>query len=133
MLARSLRILVIYVAGVLILGGWAALQLAHGVPREGLALVIVLALAWTFGWLPVITPLLLVVRMRAIQKLMKQVQLRIRPGAPPSEEQVTELEAYFTALAASENGIPEFVARRIVRRAIALILQQQPARATADA
>jgi hypothetical protein len=34
-LRRSRRILVLYVAGILTLGGWAAVQLTHGVPRKG--------------------------------------------------------------------------------------------------
>ncbi|HEY5657881.1 MAG TPA: hypothetical protein VIY27_08830 [Myxococcota bacterium] len=133
MLGRSPRILAIYALGVPILGGWSALQLMRGVAREDLALVIVLPLAWPFGFFPIVTPLLIAIRMRAIQKLVEQAHQRMQAGVPPSEEQVAELADYFTRLAASENAIPEFLARRLVRKAIALILQEQSRQVAAGA
>jgi hypothetical protein len=123
----SARMLLVYVAGLVLIWGWSLSRLYAPVPGQDLALVLVAPLAWTFGFFPVVGPLVVVLRLRAFGRTLGDVQARVRSGLPPDPAHLAELEDVLTTLAANENGIPEFVARRVVRRVIAAATTKESA------
>jgi hypothetical protein len=124
----SARVLLVYVTGLVLVWGWSLSRLYAPVPDQDLALVLVAPLAWTFGFFPVVGPLVVVLRLRGMRRMLEEVHARLRSGLPPEPAHRAELEDALTTPVANENGIPEFVARRVVRRVIAAMM----ARVAAD-
>ena len=120
----SARWIAIYGVGLVLIWGWAISHaLAGTVTRENFALVLVLPLAWTFSFPGMATSLILIQRVRGLQRLLAELGARVQGGAP-TEEQERELEETFTALAARENGLPELLVRPFVRRTLHLLLER---------
>lgn len=116
--------MLLYVAGLVVLWGWAIAKVSAGLERDDVALVIVLPLAWTFSYFPMLGSLLLAVRMRSIQRVLADMHQRVRAGGRPTAEERKEIEETFTTLAASENGLPEFLVRPVVRRILRVLAAQ---------
>lgn len=126
MVARSAKLVALYVVGALVIGGWALEHLLGGtVTRENAALVLVLPLAWLFGFWPTVVPIVLAHRLWRLPSRLEELMLQRRMGCPTDAAE-RELEDTLVALAARENGIPERWARRLVRRA-ARALREAPA------
>jgi hypothetical protein len=113
---RSATLLAIYLAGIAIVGGWSLSHVLGGtVTRENGAGVIVFPLAWAFGFWPTVMPMLLAARVWRLQSLLEQYVAR-RAAGVSTEAPEQELEDTVTVLVAHENGIPERLARWLVRR-----------------
>ncbi|HEY8494233.1 MAG TPA: hypothetical protein VIN04_10095 [Myxococcota bacterium] len=126
MVARSAKLVALYVVGALVIGGWSLEHLLGGtVTRENAALVLVLPLAWMFGFWPTVVPIVLAHRLWRLQSHLEELMLQRRMGLSTGAAE-RELEDTLVMLAAHENGIPERWARRLVRRA-ARMLREAPA------
>jgi hypothetical protein len=123
-LRRSAKLVALYLLGLLLIGGWSLGHLLGGTAtRENLALVLVLPLAWTFGYWPMMGSLLLAWKLWRLQATLETWLERKALGLPTdSPEQ--ELEDTLTLLLAHENGIPERWARRLVRKVSALLRER---------
>jgi len=131
MLKQSAALVVLYVAGVVGLGVWSLAHLLGGtVTTQNAAAVIVVPLAWTFGFWPFVGPLLVARRVLRLQKLLEEYGAR-RASGGPTDEPAAELEDTLTLLAAQENHVPERLARFIVRRVLRRALPEADARADA--
>lgn len=118
MLRRSAKLFALYVAGILVVGGWSLGHVVSGtVTAENAAGVIVFPLAWIFGYWPVVGPLLLAWKIWRLQSVLEEYCARRASGVSTAEQE-RELEDAVTLLAMEENGIPERFARRLVRRAV---------------
>lgn len=118
MLKRSAKLLAVYFAGILIVGGWSLGHVFGGtVTADNAAEVIVFPLAWIFGFWPVVGPLLLAWKVWRLQSVLQEYCARRASGVSTAEQE-QELEDTVTLLAMEENGIPERFARPLVRRAL---------------
>jgi hypothetical protein len=116
MVRRSAALIALYLAGIAIVGGWALWHVLGGtVTRENAAGVIVFPLAWTFGFWPTVMPVLLAARVWRLQSMLEAYVAR-RAAGLSTEAPERELEDTVTLLVAHENGIPERLARLLVRR-----------------
>lgn len=116
MFKRSLKLLVVYLVGAVIVVGWSLSHVLGGtVTSENAAGVIVFPLAWLFGFWPTVMPLMLAHRVWRLQSTLEEYCRRRQAGISAGE-QLDELEDTFTLLAAEENGIPERWVRPFVRR-----------------
>ena len=115
-------------AGIVLVWGWSLSHLLGGTATtENLALVLVLPLAWTFGYWGVVGPLFVAWRIQRLPGLVESVAERRAAGAPPSPEQAQELEDTLVNLAAEENHLPERLVRPFVRKLLTRIGREEAA------
>ncbi len=116
MLRRSAGLVLLWLTGILLVGGWSLSHvLAGSVNTENAAGVIVFPLAWTFGFWPTVAPLLLARRIWRLQATLEEL-CASRAAGLPADEPERELEDTLTLLAVQENRIPERFVRPLVRR-----------------
>lgn len=116
MIGRSILAAVVYILGLVGLAGWSIHGFLTGAPREDWALMIVLPLAWTFSYWPMLGSLIMISRIRGLQRTLEGIGAELEAGVSPSPERLQELEDVGTHLAARENRLPEFILRPIIRR-----------------
>ncbi len=128
MIKRSLKLVALYGVGLVAIWAWALGHWFGGtVTAENAADVIVFPLAWTFGFWPVVMPLLVARRIWRLQSVVEELGTRAAAGVS-TDDQEQEIEDTLTLLAMEENPIvPERFARRLVRGLI------RKAKETADA
>jgi hypothetical protein len=118
MLRRSAAFVILYLLGLLLVWGWSLSHLFGGTAtRDNLALVLVLPLAWTFSYWPMVGSLLAAWKVWRLQKTLETWAERKAVGLP-TELPEQEIEDVLTRLMAEENHIPERWARRLVRKLI---------------
>jgi hypothetical protein len=123
-LRRSARLVGLYLLGILLIGGWSLAHLMGGTAtRENLAAILVLPLAWTFGYWPVMGSWVLAWKVWRLQATLETWVERKSLGLPVDAPE-QELEDTLTLLLAHENGIPERWARRLVRKVGALLRER---------
>lgn len=116
MIRRSAALVGVYLVGIALVGGWSLGHVLGGtVDLENAADVIVLPLAWTFGFWPTVVPILLAVRVWRLQATLEDYCARRAAGVSTAAPEA-ELEDTLTGLAARENGVPERFVRPLVRR-----------------
>jgi hypothetical protein len=123
-LRRSARLVGLYLLGLVLIGAWSLGHLLGGTAtRENLAAVLVLPMAWAFGYWPVMGSFLVAWKIWRLQATLETWLERKALGLPvDSPEQ--EVEDTLTLLLAHENGIPERWARRLVRKVGALLRER---------
>jgi hypothetical protein len=118
-----LRITILWVLGLLTAVPYAIYRLLFIAPREEYAFLIVFPLFWIFGFWGVVAPLLMAVRVRRFFRALEQA---------PSREELQkmlhsgEAEDLAIELIATENRIPKFLARRLLRFALNRLARQTP-------
>jgi hypothetical protein len=118
MLRRSAGLVLLYLIGLLSIWGWSLSHLLGGTAtRDNLALVLVLPLAWTISYWPMVGSLLAAWKIWRLQKTLETWSERKALGLPADLPE-QEIEDALTHLAAEENGIPERWARPLVRKLI---------------
>jgi hypothetical protein len=131
MLRRSFRFVALYLLGLLLVWGWSLSHLLGGTAtRDNLALVLVLPLAWTFSYWPMLGSLLAAWKIWRLQRTLEAFCERKALGLPADLPE-QEIEDALTHLVAAENGIPERWARRLVRRILGLLRERAAAGAAA--
>ena len=115
---RSIGLIVVYVAGLIGLAWWSLTGLFGGAPKEDWALMIVLPLAWLFSFWPIVGSLLLALKWRGLMKSLDTVDARLRSGESVRPDTRTEVVDALVDLAARENGVPRFVARRFIEKVV---------------
>jgi hypothetical protein len=118
-----LRITILWVLGLLTAVPYAVYRLIFVAPREEYAFLIVFPLFWIFGFWSVVSPLLMAVRVRRFFRALEQAPSRaeLRKMLHSGEAEDLAIE-----LIASENRIPKFLARRLLRVALNRIARQAP-------
>jgi len=116
MLGRSILAFLVYVFGLAALLIWSIFGFLTGAPRDDWALMIVLPLAWAFSYWSMLGSLLMIIRVRGLQRTMEGIALELQAGRDPSPENLLELEEVGTKLAARENRLPEFIVRPFIRK-----------------
>ena len=124
MIRRTAALVLLYLAGALLVWGWSLSHLLGGTAtRENLALVLVLPLAWTLSYWPMVGSLLAAWKVWRLQKTLETWAERKALGLP-AELPEREIEDVLTRLAAEENGIPEKWARRLVRKLMGAVRER---------
>jgi hypothetical protein len=114
----------IYGIGIVLVWGWSLSHLLGGTAtRENLALVLVLPLAWTFSYWPMVGSALLAWRVHRLSGVLQNWAQRRALGLP-ADAPAQELEDTLTLMLVHENPIPERWARRLVRRALGALAQR---------
>ena len=121
MLRRALLAFVVYIFGAIGLLYWSVAGFNAGAPREDWALMIVLPAAWIISFWPMFGTLVMIHRIWTVQGLLERIGERIRTEGAADANDTKELEDIGTRLAARENGLPEFIVRPFVRKALARI------------
>jgi len=121
MLRRALFAFVVYVFGAIGLLYWSVAGFNAGAPREDWALMIVLPAAWIISFWPMFGTLVTIRKIWSLQGLLERIGERIKADGVADANDLTELEDIGTRLAAKENGLPEFIVRPFVRKALARI------------
>lgn len=132
MLGRSVLAFLVYVLGLAALFIWSAYGFLTGAPREDWALMIVLPLAWAFSYWPMLGTLIMVVRIRGLQRTIEGIGSELEAGIDPSPDKLLELEEVGTKLAARENHLPEFIVRPIVRKVLNRVVKEGGQRRAAE-
>lgn len=107
-----------YIAGLAALVIWSVHGFLTGAPREDWALMIVLPLAWGFSYWPMLGSLMMIARIRGLQRTLEGIAAELDAGIDPSPDKLRELEEVGTKLAARENRLPEFIVRPIIRKGL---------------
>lgn len=123
MIGRMLLAVLLYAAGLVMLLVWSVHGFVTGAPKEDWALMIVLPMAWAFSYWPMLGSLLMIARVRGLQRTLEGIAAELDAGIDPSPDKLRELEDVFTRLAAEENRLPEFLVRPIVRKALARLVR----------
>ena len=131
MVGRSIGLIVLYIAGLVGLGWWSLTGLFGGAPKEDWALLIVLPLAWLFSFWPIMGSLLVALRWRSFIRGLEEVDSRLKSGQAVQSETRAELVETLVELAAKENGVPRFIARRFVEKAVEQAATRAGAQGTA--
>ena len=121
MLRRTLMAFVVYFFGAIGLLLWSVAGFNAGAPREDWALMIVLPAAWIISFWPMFGTLVMIRKIWTVQGLLERIGERIQREGAADANDMTELEDLGTSLAARENGLPEFIVRPFVRKALARI------------
>lgn len=90
---------------------------------------VILAVGWVFGYWGILGAFAFRRRWRAMENILRRVGERVQADADPSPEDVEEIVAVVTEMAAEENGIPRFMLRPIVRKVAARLIEQARAEA----
>lgn len=123
MIGRMLLAVLLYAAGLVVLLIWSVHGFVTGAPKEDWALMIVLPMAWALSYWPMLGSLLMIARVRGLQRTLEGIAAELYAGIDPSPDKMRELEDVFTRLAAEENRLPEFLIRPIVRKALARLVR----------
>lgn len=123
MIGRMLLAVLLYAAGLLMLLVWSVHGFVTGAPRDDWALMIVLPIAWAFSYWPMLGSLLMIARIRGLQRTLEGIAAELDAGIDPSPDKMRELEDVFTHLAAQENRLPEFMVRPIIRKVLARLVR----------
>ena len=121
MIRRTFLAAFAYVTGAIALLYWSIAGFAAGAPREDWALMIVLPAAWMISFWPMFGSFVMISKVWTIQGTLERIADGIKTEGAADEKDLRELEDVVTKLAADENGIPEFIARPFVRKAIARV------------
>lgn len=124
---RSLLAAFVYAAGALILLYWSVSGFIAGAPKENWALMIVLPAAWIISFWPAYASLLIAYKIWTIQDTLERVGQAIKARGVTDEKDLRELEDLGTRLAAKEAGIPEFIARPIIRKLLSRLVREETA------
>jgi hypothetical protein len=124
MLGRSILAVLTYIVGLVALVVWSVHGFLTGAPREDWAIMIVLPLAWGFSYWPMLGSLVMIARVRGLQRTLEGVAAELGAGIDPSPEKLLELEEVGTKLAARENRLPEFIVRPIFRRVLGRVVSE---------
>ena len=124
---RSLLAAFVYAAGALILLYWSVSGFIAGAPKDSWALMIVLPAAWIISFWPVYASLLIAYKIWTIQDVLERVGEAIKARGVADGKDLKELEDLGTRLAVKESGIPEFIARPIIRKLLARLVREEPA------
>lgn len=123
MVGRILLAVLLYAAGLVMLLVWSVHGFVAGAPKEDWALMIVLPMSWAFSYWPMLGSLLMIARIRGLQRTLKGIAAELDAGIDPSPEKLRELEGVFSHLAAEENRLPEFLVRPIIRKALVRLIR----------
>ena len=123
MIGRTLLAVLLYAAGLVMLVVWSVHGFVTGAPKEDWALMIVLPMAWAFSYWPMLGSLLMIARIRGLQRTLEGIAAELDAGIDPSPDKMRELEDVFTRLAAEENRLPEFMVRPIIRKVLARLVR----------
>jgi hypothetical protein len=116
MLRRSARLVVLYLIGIVLVWGWSLAHLLGGTAtRDNLALVIVLPLAWTFSYWPMVGSLVLAWKFHRLQFVVQDWAERRSLGLP-TDGPAQDVEDTLTLMLVQEYPLPERWARKLVRR-----------------
>jgi hypothetical protein len=118
MLRRSILLVLTYLSGLVALAIWSIHGFLTGVPKEEWALMIVLPLAWAFSYWPMLGTLVLIARIRGLQRTLGKMPTELDSDREPGPENLGELEDIATSFAAYENRLPEFIVRPFIRNAL---------------
>ena len=118
MIGRSIGLVALYVAGLVGLGWWSLAGLLGDAPKEDWALLIILPLAWLFSYWPTVGSLVVALRWRGLMRSLGEIQQRLENGQTAQPEARADIVETLVELAAKENGVPRFVVRRFVERAV---------------
>jgi hypothetical protein len=132
MIRRSIFAVLLYLAGLVALVVWSVHGFVTGAPKNDWALMIVLPIAWAFSYWPMLGSLLMIARIRGLQRTLEGIATELNTGVDPSPEKLRELEEVGTELAARENRIPEFIVRPIIRKALARLVRDGTLKRIAD-
>ena len=121
MLRRTLMAFIVYFFGTIGLLYWSVAGFNAGAPREDWALMIVLPAAWIISFWPMFGTLVMIWKIWTVQGLLGRIGERMQREGAADAKDMTELEDLGTSLAARENGLPEFIVRPFVRKALARI------------
>jgi len=124
MLGRSILAILTYIIGLVVLVVWSIHGFLTDAPREDWALMIVLPLAWGFSYWPMLGSLVMIARVRGLQRTLEGVAAELEAGIDPSPDKLLELEEAGTKLAARENRLPEFIVRPIVRKVLSRMVSE---------
>lgn len=124
---RSLLAAFVYAAGALILLYWSVSGFIAGAPKENWALMIVLPAAWIISFWPVYGSLLIAYKVWTIQDTLERVGEAIKARGVADRKDLQELEDVGIKLVSKEAGIPEFIARPIIRKLLARLVREEPA------
>jgi hypothetical protein len=124
MLGRSILAVLTYIVGLVALVVWSVHGFLTGAPREDWAIMIVLPLAWGSSYWPMLGSLVMIARVRGLQRTLEGVAAELGAGIDPSPEKLLELEEVGTKLAARENRLPEFIVRPIFRRVLGRVVSE---------
>lgn len=116
MVGRTIIAVFTYILGLVALVIWSIYGFVTGAPKDDWALMIVLPLAWAFSYWPMLGSLIMISRIRGLQRTLEGIGRELEAGNDPSPERMRELEDVGTHLAAHENRLPEFIVRPIIRR-----------------
>lgn len=124
---RSLLAAFVYAAGALILLYWSVSGFIAGAAKENWALMIVLPAAWIISFWPVYGSLLIAYKVWTIQDTLERVGEAIKARGVAHQDDLKELEDVGIKLVSKEAGIPEFIARPIIRKLLARLVREEPA------
>jgi hypothetical protein len=124
--AHFALLVVIYIAGIVLSAGlsiWYLLIDYAG--KDWVALLLVMPFAWTFSYWPAVGSIMMILKVRRLQGHFEEVAGRARANDGKLVESDTQdLKDMAVEMAAKETGLPRFIARGIVRRYIARMIQQ---------
>lgn len=120
----SCWITIIYLLGLAILLVLSYKGLTDWYSKDMLAIWIVLPIAWLTSYFPMVGGALLLLRMRAFLRSLERIHHHLRGAEAPPLEDTETVVAYLSDLAASENRLPRFLVKPVVRK----IVQQLIAR-----
>jgi len=118
MLRRSILAALTYLLGLVALAIWSIHGFLTGAPKEDWALMIVLPLAWAFSYWPMLGTVVLIARIRGLQRTIGKIATELNSDGEPGPENLGELEDIATSFAAHENRLPEFIVRPFIRKAL---------------
>lgn len=118
MLGKSILAVLTYLSGLVALAIWSIHGFLTGAPKEDWALMIVLPLAWAFSYWPMLGALVLIARIRGLQRTLGKISAELDSDGEPGPENLGELEDIATSFAVRENRLPEFIVRPFIRKAL---------------
>ena len=114
-LRRSARLVGLYLLGILLIGGWSLAHLMGGTAtRENLAAILVLPLAWTFGYWPVMGSWVLAWKLWRLQATLETWAERKALGLPVDASE-QELEDTLTLLLAHPDRVASWDELKVAR------------------
>lgn len=125
MLRHTLYIAVIYFAGIVVTLGMSLNQYFNDqINSDNAALWIILPLFWMFAYYPLVGVFVFISKSRAVMRTLQTMQEQTKQRKLTTPEEQQQLEDYFVTLAAKENGLPEFLLRKLVKKAIAKMIKE---------
>jgi hypothetical protein len=119
-------LVLIYIAGIVLSAGlsiWYLLIDYAG--KDWVALLLVMPFAWIFSYWPTLGSIMMILKVRRLQGYFEEIARRARANdGNLVESDKQDLMDMAVEMAAKETGLPRFIARAIVRRYIARMIQQ---------